>query len=73
MLFYILSITLVIVAKPSLLFESNGDIKSFGVGSTRDDRPKTVFSLGVAVVVSAVLSFYLFAVLDVIFSPNKTV
>jgi hypothetical protein len=62
-LFYILLIILITLAKPSVMFEIDGTLKPFGIG---DD--KTMFSLGVFTVVLAVLSFYVFCMIDLIFS-----
>lgn len=61
-LFYILLIVLIIISRPSIMFESNGDIKRFGIG---DD--KTMFSFGVFTVVLSILSFYIFCMIDLIF------
>ena len=71
LLFYLLAILLIIVAKPSTVFLNDGKIKAFGVGSDADGQPKTVFSLGVFVLVLAVVSFYIFSVIDVIFGNKK--
>lgn len=65
-LFYILLIVLIIIAKPSVMFEIDGTIKPFGIG---DD--KTMFSLGVFTVVLAILSFYVFCLIDLVFSNNN--
>jgi hypothetical protein len=55
---------LIFVAKPSLMFDSHtGQFKNFGIGETQ----KTLFSFGVLVVVVALLSFYVFAMIDLIF------
>jgi len=62
-LFYVLLIILIILAKPSVMFQVDGTLKPFGIG---DD--KTMFSLGVFTVVLAVLSFYVFCMIDLIFS-----
>lgn len=62
LLFYVLLMVLVFVSKPSIMFEKNGDIKAFGIG---DD--KTMFSLGVITSVIAILSFYTFCVIDIVF------
>jgi len=64
-LFYILLIILIILAKPSLMFDDNGLIKQFGIGEN-----KTMFSLGVFTVVLSVISFYIFCIIDIIFA-NK--
>jgi len=61
-LFYILLIILIIIARPSVMFEPNGTIKKFGIG-----EDKTMFSLGVYTVVLAILSFYIFCMIDLIF------
>jgi hypothetical protein len=64
-LFYVLLIILIILAKPSIMFNSNGDIKLFGVG-----EEKTMFSLGVASIVLALVSFYIFCLIDLIFAQK---
>jgi hypothetical protein len=61
-LFYSLTQLLLVTAKPSVIFERNGDIKPFGVGSH-----KTMFSYGVFSVVLAILCFYVFALIDLVF------
>lgn len=63
LLFYILLIILVIVSKPSVMFERDGSIRPFGVG-----EDKTMFSLGVFSIVFAILSFYIFCLVDMIFT-----
>jgi hypothetical protein len=60
--FFILLILLIDTSKPSLIFANDGAPKSFGIG---DD--KTMFSFGVFVVVLAIVSFYFFCVIDVVF------
>lgn len=61
-LFYLLLMILIYVSKPPILFDEKGNVKIFGVG---DD--KTMFSLGVLTVVIAVLSFYIFCIIDLVF------
>ena len=61
-LFYILTMLLIIVARPSVIFERDGSLKPFGVGVE-----KTMFSLGVFAVVGAVMSFYVFCIIDLVF------
>ena len=63
-LFYILLVVLLFVAKPSLIFNDAGNIKQFGIDGSRNSR-KTLFSFGVFTVSLALLSFYLFALVDV--------
>lgn len=62
-LFYVLTMILIIISKPRLIFEIDGSIKQFGVG-----YDKTMFSLGVFSVVLAILSFYIFCIIDLVFS-----
>jgi hypothetical protein len=45
------------------MFEADGSIKQFGVG-----YDKTMFSLGVFSVVFAIVSFYIFCIIDLVFS-----
>lgn len=61
-LFYLLLMILIYVSKPSILFDEKGNIRFFGIG---DD--KTMFSLGVLTVVIAVVSFYIFCIIDLVF------
>lgn len=63
-IFYLLVVLLVFVAKPSIMFD-NGNIKPFGIGDN-----KTIVSVGVLSVALAIVSFYLFAVIDIVFK-NK--
>lgn len=67
-LFYILAIMLVILSKPSVLFDASGNVKQFGIGT----HSKTIISLGVVNGVIALLSFYIFTMIDVIFTPKNT-
>lgn len=61
-LFFVLLMLLILVAKPSVMFDTRGDLRPFGVGDE-----KTPFALGVVVVALSVLSFYVFCIIDVIF------
>ena len=45
-----------------MLFEKNGEIKSFGL-----KKGETMYSVGVLTVVFAILCFYLFCVIDMVF------
>ena len=60
--FFVLLIALVFTAKPSLVFNPDGSLKPYGIG-----EEKTMFSFGVFTVVLAILSFYFFCIIDVIF------
>ena len=61
-LFYTMSMLLIIMSKPLLMFDDEGKPRSFGLGSE-----KTLFSLGAITVALAVVSFYVFALIDLIF------
>lgn len=61
--FYVLVMTLIVVSRPSVVFEKDGSLRPYGVG-----MDKTMFSFGVFAVVMAVLSFYMFCVIDLIFN-----
>lgn len=63
-LFYILVMTLILIAKPSLMFDKKGEVKRFGIG---DD--KTMFSVGVLTALLAIISFYIFCIIDIVFKP----
>lgn len=60
--FYILSIMLLFIAKPKFIFDEHQLFKPFGIGYN-----KTLFSFGVFTVVLAMVSFYIFAIIDAIF------
>ena len=60
--FFILLITLVHMSKLSVIFDKDGKLRQFGIGDN-----KTMFSFGVFTVVLAILSFYFFCVIDIIF------
>lgn len=60
--FYLLTMSVVLLAKPAMLFDAQGEIKEYGVG-----HDKTVFSLGVVSIVLAILCYYLFSMVDLIF------
>ena len=61
-LFYTASMLLIIVSKPVLMFDAEGEPRAFGLGSD-----KTLFSLGATTVALAVMSFYVFALIDLVF------
>ena len=62
-IFYILTMVLIITLKPKIMFTKEGKIKKFGV-----NKYETIYSLGVFCVVSAILTFYIFCLIDLIFS-----
>jgi hypothetical protein len=60
-LFFVLTSVLLVVAKPKQMFDEEGKPKPFGIGPG-----KTLFSLGTAILVLAVASFYVFSLLGMI-------
>jgi hypothetical protein len=65
-MFYILVILLIFVSKPDLVFDHTGSIRKFGLGPDM-----TMFSFGVLIVAIAFVSFYIFAIIDLIFIGHK--
>jgi hypothetical protein len=61
-LFFLLAMTLVLVSKPPPLFSPEGHVRPFGVGPH-----STVYPLGVVTVVVAVLSMFIFTLIDVVY------
>ncbi len=61
-LFYLLLVTLIFITKPPIAFEPTGAIKPFGIG-----YGKTVFSLGSIVSSMAIVCFYVFCLIDIVF------
>jgi hypothetical protein len=59
--FFILIMTLVIVTKPAGLFLPDGRIRPFGVDQ---HQHHTILSIGVVVIIAAVLSMFLFGWID---------
>ena len=62
-LFYVLLVVLIILVKPSWLFHEDGQVRSFGLG-----QQQTVFSLGVLVAALAIVAYYIFAIVDILFA-----
>ena len=60
--FYILLIILISILKPEIMFNKDGDIISFGL-----NKNETLYSFGVFSVLSAIVTFYLFCIIDLIF------
>ena len=63
-IFFVLVMTLLVVSKPSALFDprSEGRPRPFGTGPGH-----TMFTLGVVTVLLAVLSLYMFTLIDMVF------
>ena len=62
-LLFVLLMLLMYCMKPSMMFKRDDTIKPFGI-----NKNKTIMSLGVFTIVCAIVSFYLFAMIDLIFS-----
>jgi len=60
--FYLLLMFLLVLWKPSLMFNNDGSVKPYGL-----EKGETMFSFGVACVVLAIASFYIFAFIDMLF------
>jgi hypothetical protein len=63
-LLYSLLIIVIFINKPSFMFDNRGKIKCFGLAKSEGE---TVYSMGVFVVVMAIISFYIFCMVDLIF------
>lgn len=61
-LFYVLVVLLIVTCQPSVAFTRDGELKGFGVG-----EDKTLFSFGLCSVVFAILSFFIFCIIDIMF------
>lgn len=59
---YTLIMTLLFIKKPVLLFHPNGEIKPFGI-----HQNESIYSIGVMSVVLAIICFYVFCIIDIIF------
>lgn len=62
MLFFSLLMLLVIVIRPRIMFKKDLQMKNFGL-----KKDETIYSFGLFTVVAAILSFYVFCLIDMIF------
>lgn len=60
---FIMSMILIFITKPKLAFEKDGTLKSFGIAKKSD----TVYSVGVLSITLAIIIFYFFCMIDLIF------
>ena len=60
---YVMSMMLVFLTKPEIAFDRNGDLKNFGVSQKND----TIYSVGVMAVTLAIVVFYTFCMIDLVF------
>ena len=61
---FILSMILLFIVRPKIAFDENGDIRKFGVLSKKD----TIYSIGVLSITMAVIIFYIFCLIDLMFN-----
>jgi hypothetical protein len=61
---YVLIMILIFTMKPTFIFKVDGSVKSYGV----NDNDKTIYSLGVISICAAIISFYFFCIVDLIFN-----
>jgi hypothetical protein len=67
--FYVLTMSLLLIVRPSPLFDrTTGSITRFGVSTPNATAKTTPLSLGVVSVLVAVLSMFMFTLIDLIFS-----
>ena len=62
-LLFTMLMILVYLQKPTMMFRRDDALKSFGI-----NKNQTIVSLGVFTIVCAIISFYVFAMVDFIFS-----
>ena len=60
---YVLIMILVFTMKPKFIFNDDGSIKSYGVNNDE----KTIYSLGVISISAAIVAFYFFCIVDIVF------
>lgn len=63
LIFYLLVVALIIVSKPEFMFDANRVAKPFGLGPE-----KSIFSFGVIISTVSILSYYIFATIDLLFA-----
>ena len=59
-LIYILIITLLFLIKPSLLFDNNGNMRTY--------NPKSMITLDIIYPILAILSYYFYLIINIIFN-----
>lgn len=62
-LVFVLSMILLFLIKPSIAFDKEGKLRKFGV----NDRGSTIYSVGVLTICLAVVTYYSFCVIDIVF------
>ena len=61
---YIMIMILIFINKPSIAFDKDGNIKSFGLAKKQNE---TIYSFGVLTVVISIVIFYIFCMFDLMF------
>jgi hypothetical protein len=69
-LFFVLLMVLIGVAKPALLFKPDGSLRPFGTRHRGAQPHTTVVSLGVVTVAAAVLSMFVFSLIDLVYETG---
>ena len=68
---YVLIMVLLFTIKPRFIFKDDGSIKPYGVNDSNSgetsEHNKTIYSLGVISISAAIVAFYLFCIIDVVF------
>jgi hypothetical protein len=59
---YLLIMVIITISKPAMIYDENENLRQFGLGSKN-----TMFSLGVVTCLTAVLTFFFFCVVDLVF------
>jgi hypothetical protein len=67
--FFVLVMTLIVFMKPSSVFLQDGSLRPFGTSG----KHHTLMSIGVIVVISALISLFIFAWIDLATSPSVSV
>lgn len=62
LVFYVLVMLAIMITKPHPMFDTDGQVRGFGV-----QPPDTLFTLGVVTILVAIIGFYVFAFIDIMF------
>lgn len=62
-IFYLLLMVIIFMQKPRIIFNEDNSLKNFGFGENQ-----TLYSMGTFSIVIAIISFYIFALIDYIFN-----
>jgi len=70
-IFFVLVLTLIVLTKPALFFDKDGQVRPFGI-TTEEAPTATPIPLGAAVVLAAIGSMLIFGTIDVIYAAAAT-